>query len=58
MKPPRMPNSRPIIPSAAQVDRTNRPPGRSTRVSSRAVTAWRGANIRPNVEVAASKLPS
>ena len=35
-----------------------RPPGRSTRASSWAVTAWRGANMHPKVERTTSKLSS
>ena len=40
--------------SASQVASAIRPPGTTTRASSRATAAWSGANITPNVEVTVS----
>ena len=49
---------RPMTPSSAQAQMPSRPPGRSTRAISRAVTSWRGANMQPIVESTTSKLTS
>ena len=51
-------NSSPISPSGVQFTSPMRPPGRSTRASSRAVTSCRGANWIPKIESTASKLSS
>src|SRR5439155_13180173 len=48
----------PIAPSGVHAVMPSRPPGRSTRASSWAVTSWRGANMQPKVESTTSKLSS
>ena len=48
--PPAPPSVNALMPS--------RPPGRSTRASSAAATAWRGANMQPKEESTTSKLSS
>ena len=51
-------NIRPMKPSGVQLSRPIRPPGRTTRTSSSAASWWRGANITPTHEIAASNSPS
>ena len=48
----------PMKPGGVQFARPIRPPGRHTRISSRAACSWSGANMTPNVESTTSKLAS
>ena len=51
-------NISPTNPTGRHEHSAIRPPGLTTRASSAAATEWRGANMIPNVEIAASKLAS
>ena len=47
-----------LSPAGVHDARPMRPPGRQTRIISRALRSWSGANITPNVDSTTSKLAS